>query len=166
MTTEKKVLIASVLLTIALLGGGTFLLTGGSSGPARVTVSQSAKAFAQQRSYDFGQVSYQGANVTRDFIIKNTGTDILRLMNIRTSCHCTKAQVIVNGETSPYFGMSGVSSWIGEIQPGKEGKLKVIFDPAYHGLGGVGPVSRLVNVETNDASNKNLEFSLTGTVTK
>lgn len=166
MTTEKKVLIISAILTIILLGGGIVLVTKGSGGPAQVTTSQNAKASIDQTSYDWGTIPYQGGNKTKDFIIKNTGTDTLKLANIKTSCHCTKAQVTIDGKTSPYFGMAGVSGWVGEILPGKEAKLTVIFDPLYHGLNGLGPIERLVDVETNDISNPKIEFSLKGTVIK
>ncbi len=62
--------------------------------------------------------------------------------------------------------MNNVLSWIGEVSPGQEAQLEVIFDPAYHGPQGVGPINRLVAVETNDKSNSRIEFSLTGTVFK
>lgn len=166
MTTEKKILIISAVLTVLLLGGGLFLVSSSSAGPAQVTKSQNAKALVDQTTFDWGQIPYQGGNKTKDFTIKNTGTDILKLANIRTSCHCTKAQVSIDGKTSPLFGMSGVSGWVGEVTPGKEAKLIVIFDPLYHGLNGLGPIERLVDVETNDQATPKIEFSLKGTVIK
>lgn len=166
MTTEKKVLIISAILTVLLLVGGVVLVAGNSGGPAKAGISQNAKISLDHKTYEWGQIPYQGENVTHGFIIKNGGTDVLKLMNVKTSCHCTKAQISINGNTSPYFGMSGVSSWVGEIAPGREGKLTVVFDPAYHGLSGIGPVNRLVSIETNDAQDPKIEFSLTGTVVK
>lgn len=161
---EKKFIIGVVISTLVLLAGGTVLLSSTGSSPAQVAISQNAKAEIAIKTFDWGKIQMNGGNVNKEFIIKNTGTDVLKLSNIKTSCHCTKAQVMINGQTSPYFGMVSVSSWIGEVSPGSQATLNVIFDPAYHGTAGVGPINRLVNVQTNDPNNKNVEFSLTGTV--
>ncbi|OGH11791.1 MAG: hypothetical protein A2857_04855 [Candidatus Levybacteria bacterium RIFCSPHIGHO2_01_FULL_36_15] len=163
---EKKIIIGIVLLTILILVGGIFLVSGESSTSAAITSSQNTKATVDNKNYDWGNIPFKGGNVSKTFTIKNTGTDTLKLMNIKTSCHCTKAQIKIGDTTSPSFGMNSVSSWIGEIPPGQEAELKVIFDPAYHGPQGVGPINRLVSVETNDSNNSRLEFSLTGTVIK
>jgi len=163
---EKKIIIGIVLLTILILVGGIFLVSGESSTSAAITSSQNTKATVDNKNYDWGNIPFKGGNVSKTFTIKNTGTDTLKLMNIKTSCHCTKAQIKIGDTTSPSFGMNSVSSWIGEIPPGQEAELKVIFDPAYHGPQGVGPINRLVSVETNDSNNSRLEFSLTGIVVK
>ena len=90
----------------------------------------------------------------------------MQLTGIKTSCVCTKAQVVIDGKTSPYFSMHSTSSWVGEVAPGKEAQLTVIFDPAFHGPTGVGPIERLIDIQTNDIQNPNLEFSLKGVVVK
>lgn len=162
---EKKVLIICALFSLLIILGGVFFLTKNSASTA-ITASQNVKAAVEQKTYDFGQVSYQGENVVKSFVIKNSGTDALKLTNIKTSCHCTKAQVMIEGNVSSYFGMNSFSSWVGEVQPGKEATLTVVFDPKYHGLAGVGQITRLVAVETNDIQNPRLEFSLTGNVFK
>lgn len=163
---EKKIIIGIVLFTILLLAGGVVSSSGRDSTSATITASQSAKATVDQKNYDWGQINIKGGNVSKTFTIKNTGTDILKLMNIKTSCHCTKAQVKIGNTSSPSFGMNSVSSWIGEVPPRQEAKLEVVFDPAYHGPQGIGLISRLVSVETNDKNNSRIEFSLTGTVFK
>src|SRR3989338_7453810 len=76
----------------------------------------------------------------------------------------TNAKAEVQDPTSFDFGMSGVSDWVGELAPGKEAKLTAIFDPAFHGPQGTGPVTRFVSVETNDKGNAKITFTLTGTV--
>ncbi|MDP3758522.1 MAG: DUF1573 domain-containing protein, partial [Candidatus Daviesbacteria bacterium] len=103
---------------------------------------------------------------TKTFTIKNSGTDVLQLSAVKTSCTCTKAQISIEGKTSPYFNMHLTSGWVGEIPPGKQAQLLVIFDQTFHGPTGVGPVERLVSLETNDSQNPNLEFSLKGVVVK
>lgn len=163
---DKKLIIGFIALTLLILGGGVFVLSSIGTTPAKITASQNAKALVDQKTYDWGNIPYSGGNVTKTFAIKNSGTDILQLSGIKTSCTCTKAQVSIDGKTSPYFSMHSTSSWIGEVPPGREAQLTVIFDPAFHGPTGVGPIERLISVRTNDAGNPNLEFSLKGVVVK
>lgn len=163
---DKKIIIGLIVLTALIFGGGIFVLSKTSSGPAEIKSSQNAKVAVDQKTFDWGNIPYSGGNVTKTFTIKNTGTDILKLTGIKTSCDCTKAQVTIDGKTSPYFSMHSTSSWVGEVPPGKEAELKVIFDPAFHGPSGVGPMERLISVDTNDVSNPKIEFSLKGVVVK
>lgn len=163
---QKKVLIAFIVLTVAILVGGIYILSVTSTAPQKVITSQNAKVNVDQKTHDWGQIAYSGGNVSKTFTIKNTGTDVLRLTNIKTSCDCTKAQVTIDGKNSPFFSMHSTSSWVGEVAAGKEASLTVIFDPAFHGPTGVGPMERLISVQTNDINNPNLEFSLKGVVAK
>lgn len=162
--TDKKVIVGFILFTLMVLGGGIYILS--SSAPAQITVSQNAKVEVPEKTFDWGNIPYSGGNATKTFIIKNVGSDALKLTGVKTSCTCTKAQISIEGKTSPYFSMHATSAWVGEVAPGKEAQLAVIFDPAFHGPTGVGPVERLISVETNDAQNKTLEFSLKGVVIK
>lgn len=163
---DKKIIIGVILFTTLILIGGIFLLSGGSSTSATITSSQNSKASIDQKNYDWGQINMKDGNVSKMFAIKNTGTDALRLTRVKTSCHCTKAQVTINGNTSPSFGMNTVSPWVGEVAPGNEAQLNVVFDPAYHGPNGVGPITRYISVDTNDPNNSTLEFTLTANVIK
>ena len=165
--TDKKIILGIILITILILGGGMFLLTKSSSAPSQtVTLSQNAKVEALEKTFDWGVIKYSGDKATKTFIIKNTGSDPLKLYNVKTSCHCTKAYVAINGIESPKFGMDSLSSWTGEVAPGQEAKLTAVFDPAFHGPQGVGPINRFVLIETNDKANQKLTFTLTGTVVK
>ncbi|MDP3733378.1 MAG: DUF1573 domain-containing protein [Candidatus Daviesbacteria bacterium] len=163
---NKKIVIIFITITILILGGGIFLLSSTTSAPAKVTTSQNAKILVNEKTFDWGNILYSGGNATKTFTIKNTGTDILKLTNIKTSCTCTKAQISIDGKTSPYFSMHSTSGWVGEVAPNNEAQLTVIFDPAFHGPTGVGPVERLISLETNDRENSKIEFSLKGVVVK
>jgi len=163
---EKKFITILVVLTIVLFSGGVILLSQTSSAPAQITESENAKAFAESFNFDWGKIDYNGGYAKKTFIIKNTGTDTLKLSKITTSCTCTKAQVEVNGGKSPNFSMHSQSSWVGEVAPGSEAKLNIVFDPKFHGPSGVGPMSRIITVQTNDKQNPKLEFQLTGDVVK
>lgn len=161
---EKKLLLGMLLFTIAIIGG-IVLVAGKSSSPPSV-LSQNVEVQTDQVSYDWGNIPYSGGNATKTFKIKNSGTDVLKLYNVKTSCHCTRARVAINGTNSPDFGMDSFSSWAGEVTRGGEAALTVIFDPTYHGPQGVGPVNRFVSVETNDPAHSKLTFTLTGIVVK
>ncbi len=162
---ERKIIIFCIFVTILILGGGVIFLSGS---PASATIStyQNAKVSVDQKTFDWGQINMKNGNVNKTFIIKNTGTDVLKVTKVKTSCHCTKAQVTINGTTSPSFGMNTAFPWVGEVAPGNEAQLSVVFDPAYHGPNGVGPITRYISVDTNDQNNSTLEFTLTANVTK
>lgn len=164
---EKKLIILMIFATVLIVFGGVFVLSSATNNTPRAGSSKDAKAYTvEPTSFDLGNISINGGNVTKTFTIKNTGSGALKLFNVKTSCHCTKARVTIAQDDSPDFGMDGVSSWVGEVPSGKEGKLTVIFDPAFHGPQGVGPINRFVLVETNDSGNPKLTFTLTGTVIK
>lgn len=164
--TDKKLIIGLIVLTVLILGGGIFALSSTSATPAQITASQNAKVSVDQRTFDWGNIPYSGGNATKTFTLKNSGTDVLKLSGVKTSCTCTKAQISIDGKTSPYFSMHSSSSWVGEVAPGKEARLLVIFDPAFHGPSGVGSIERLISLNTNDVQNPTLEFSLKGVVVK
>lgn len=161
----KKIIFGFTMVTLLILGGGVYILSSSSTYP-QITSSLNAKVSAESKTYDWGNIAYSGGDVSKTFIIKNTGTETLKLTNIKTSCTCTKAQIDVDGKVSPYFSMHSQSSWVGEVSPGKEAKLNVIFDPVFHGPAGIGPIERLISIQTNDINNPNLEFSLKGIVIK
>ncbi|OGH18175.1 MAG: hypothetical protein A3F31_00280 [Candidatus Levybacteria bacterium RIFCSPHIGHO2_12_FULL_38_12] len=161
----KWFIIGCIFATVVILIGGVYILSATNS--PQITASENAKAqLLNSNSFDWGNIPMHKGNVTKTFSIQNTGKDVLKLYNIKTSCHCTKARVSIEGAESPDFGMSTVSSWTGEVMPGKQAQLTVIFDPAFHGPQGVGPINRFVSAETNDKSNPKLTFTVTGTVVK
>lgn len=164
---EKKVIIGIILVTFLILAGGIFWASSGNNAaPPPITASQNAKASIDQKTYDWGQINMKDGNVSKTFVIKNIGTDTLKLTKVKTSCHCTKAQVTIDGNTSPSFGMNTVSPWVGDVAPGGEAQLNIVFDPAFHGPNGIGPITRYISVDTNDSSNSKLEFTLTANVIK
>lgn len=162
---DKKIIIGLIVLTMLILGGGVYFLSSTATS-TQVTPSQNVKVEIPERTFDWGNIPYSGGNATKTFTIKNTGTGVLQLSGVKTSCTCTKAQVTIDGKGSPYFSMHSTTGWVGKVAPGKEAQLLVIFDPAFHGPSGVGPVERLISLETNDIQNPSIEFSLKGVVVK
>lgn len=163
---EKKISLLIVLISVAILFGGIILVSGSPTSTPSVVASVNAKASANTESFNWGNIPINGGYATKTFNIKNTGTETLKLFNIKTSCHCTKAHLTIEGRDSPDFGMSGISPYVGEVKPGNEAKLTVVFDPAFHGPQGTGPIERYVSVETNDQSRQKLTFTLSGVVVK
>lgn len=162
---DKKFIILVILMIGIVFAFALYILAPSST--SRIKTTEAAKAYTvEPTSFDWGDISYEGEKATKSFTIRNDGTDLLKLFNVRTSCHCTLARVSINGVESQGFGMSGVSSWSGEVSPGKEAKLIVVFDQKFHGPQGVGPINRFVSVETNDKNTSKLTFTLTGNVVK
>jgi len=155
------------VVTVVLLGGGVFFLSSTTTSVPAVVASDNVKAETlDPTSFDWGNIPYDGEKATKTFIVKNKGTESLKLYNIKTSCHCTKAYMTINGIDSASFGMSGVSNWVGKVAPGKEAKLTVVFDQTYHGPSGVGPITRFVSLDTNDRGIPKITYTLSGTVVK
>lgn len=163
---EKKILLFIILISIAIIFGGIILVGGNSPSAPSVAASSNVKVAVNRDSFNWGNIPINGGFAIKTFFIRNTGTETLKLFNIKTSCHCTKAHLTIDGKDSPDFGMSGISPYTGEVKPGKEAKLTVVFDPAFHGPQGTGPIERYISVETNSQENSKLTFTLTGVVVK
>ncbi len=131
-----------------------------------VTLSQNAKLEVPEKTFDWGVIKYSGDKATKTFVIKNIGSDPLKIYNVKTSCACTSANLTIDGKISPKFDMHTKSSWVGELSANKEAILSVIFDPTFHGPTAVGPMERLISMQTNDLVFPTLEFKLTGNVVK
>jgi hypothetical protein len=160
------------ITTGLILGLGVWLLAGPATSGARPPAPEAAgsgdqgKAEVPVTDFDWGTIDYGGGDATAEFTIKNSGSGPLTLSQVSTYCMCTTAQDIIGDQNSPYFGMHQKSSWIGQIPAGGQAVLKVVFDPAFHGSQGVGPVTRQIVMTTTDSQNPKLEFNLKGNVVK
>lgn len=161
---DKKIIMTILGLSLVILIGGVALASRAPS-PPQIVVSEQAQAQVTQTSHNWGNISLNGGNVEKIFSIKNIGAGPLEIANVKTSCMCTEAQVAIDGQKSPFFGMHSNSSWLGTVEPGELAELLVIFDPAFHGPSGVGQITRIVSLETNDSNQQQLEFNLAANVT-
>lgn len=119
------------------------------------------RAEIQEKKFDFGKIAVSDV-AKHDFKIKNTGGDPLVIANIMTSCHCTTAILKISGQPdSPEFSM-GKSNWNGNIPPGSEASLEVIYKPAVMPVNG--QVSRVVTFSTNDPANKEVQLEIVANV--
>lgn len=160
---NNKIILGLVLVTIVIITGAVFLLSGQEE-KVEIDTSSKAKTTIDQSSYDWGEIGLNDGNVEKTFDIKNEGSENLKLFGVTTSCMCTTAQLILDDKSSPKFGMHDKSSYVLEVPPGETANLKVVFDPAFHGPSGVGPINRQITVATNDPNNPELKYMLTAVV--
>ncbi len=161
---SNKVIIIGIGLTLLVIVGGIALVS--KSGPQELAVSQAVKVQISETSHDWGDIPINNGNVKKTFEIKNDSQGILELANVSTSCMCTTAQVKINDQVSPFFGMHSNSSWRGQVPAGGTAEVLIEFDPAFHGPNGVGQITRQISLETNDQTNPKITLNLTGNVIK
>ena len=146
---------------------GLLLFTGGIVAFSTSTNDESeAKApsvlVAPEKFFDFGTISMAKGKVTHDFTISNPGADLVVIKMLYTSCMCTKATLIIDGEETGPFGMLAHGFAPPPIQkdlaPGASATIRAVFDPAAHGPAGVGPIARTVYVKTEDNAILKLDF--------
>jgi hypothetical protein len=110
---------------------------------------------------DLGDVNIEGGLVKRTFELHNGNSTDLVLKGAFTSCACTKTFIeMPDGTLSKPFGMSIPRNWYRVIKPGERFKVHVQFDPAYHGIKGVGPFRRNVYLVTSATADDNLSSRL------
>lgn len=158
----KNIILTSAIIMIGLIGGAYLAFNQGQSVPEFTTINTTITT--PSTSHDWGEIGIDNGNVSQTFQINNKGEETLILSNIATSCMCTTAQLQKGEDQSPLFGMHTESSYIMELQPGESASINVTFDPAFHGPSGVGPITRLITVKTNDKTQPELTFTLTAMV--
>lgn len=162
---ENKILLLIGAFTVFLLIG-VIVLAMIMSNSAKVQANSDAAVEIKTTSYDWGEIGINNGKVDAYFEIKSIGSQTLKLFNATTSCACTSAQTIVDDKASPLFGMHTKSSYVTDVPPGKTAKLKVTYDPLFHGPNGLGAINRQVTLSTNDPKNPNLTFFLSAQVIK
>jgi hypothetical protein len=100
------------------------------------------KIVLQQTSYDFGTIK-QGEVATHDFVLSNSGGDLLKISNVSASCGCTAAAPEKK-----------------ELAPGESTNLKVSFNSA----GRQGKQNKTIRVYSNDPQNPEMVLTFTGVV--
>lgn len=161
---KDKFLLGIAGFTFLVLAGGVLIAY--RMVVPQVAPSKGAEVQVSETAFDWGEIPIDGGNVEKEFEIKNAGSQPLTLFNIKTSCMCTTAQVISDKEASPFFGMHEQSDYKITVAAGETARLKVVFDPAYHGPEGIGPVTRQISVSTNDPKRPMLSFMLSAMVVR
>lgn len=163
---EQKILIGITVATLMIIVGGAVLTTKSGNDKKAAVMNENVLAEADDKYFDWGEIKMDDGVVEKEFDIKNGGTETLTLSNVVTSCMCTTAFLEKGDEVSPEFGMHTKSRYQLNLESGESAKLRVVFDPAFHGPEGVGPITRQVTVETNDPNNLKLTYTLSAMVRK
>lgn len=163
---KYKDIIIGGLFVIAVVGALIFISKPGSPGNGQATAAPQpegeSKLAAEEKFFDFGEISMAAGKVTRSFKIKNIGDKSVKTGKLYTSCMCTEATLDIGGRKFGPYGMPGhgFSAGINQsIDPGKEASVEVVFDPAAHGPAGVGKIERAVYLENDSGRAVELKFT-------
>lgn len=104
----------------------------------------------ESQEIDLGDVSAKEGKVETRISFTNAGQEDLVVDGLSTSCGCTTASVVNDGQEGPVFG-AGTSSevWSTAIRPGETAELRIYYDPSFHG-DARGAMMREVSVSSND----------------
>jgi protein-disulfide isomerase len=109
-------------------------------------------------NYNFGKISQKKGVTATTFEITNNGKGDLIINKLKTSCNCTSASIIYQGEEGPQFSMPGhgvnerIGNWQVSISPNDTAQLKVYYDPNVH-KNFRGPAVREIYIFSNDPVN-------------
>jgi hypothetical protein len=95
------------------------------------------QALVAEPIVDLGEVTY-GESRSLEFVIRNTGDDVLRIHAAKSQCACA------------------VTDFTPEVAPGAEGKVSVRFDAALSG----GPSAIPIEVVSNDPASPTLQLTI------
>lgn len=160
MAKDFKLLLASLGFTFLLIA--LFAVWQGGRQTAVLSEVQGVEISPQPS--DWGQVSYGGGEVMREYELKNALSQGIKVKKLATNCMCTEAKIVVGGNQSRFFGMEHPGDSNPpinfEIGAGETAKVVVKFDPAAHGPEGIGPFERTVLLTLADpVGTKELNFS-------
>ena len=97
----------------------------------------------EEPSHDFGLIEEANGPAEFDFKFKNTGTEPLKIVNVRASCGCT----------TPYWTRE-------EVAPGGEGFIRASYNPRNR----PGPFHKTLTVTTNAVQNNTTILRINGQV--
>lgn len=97
----------------------------------------------EEPSHEFGAIKEVDGPAEFDFVFKNTGTDPIKILNVRASCGCT------------------TPAWTREeVAPGQNGFIKASYNPRNR----PGPFHKTLTVTTSAAQNSTIILRISGQV--
>lgn len=154
-----------IIAVIAFSGQGT------TAGSSTATLSSGSVLAAKEVEKDIGTVSMGKGIVPIVYEVTNTGSEAVTVNKLYTSCMCTRAQIRgKDGKVSGWGNMQGHGG--GAVNPnwtvaaGETIMVAAEFDPTAHGPEGVGPIQRVVVLETTSSKTPRIELGFSGTVVK
>lgn len=148
---STKTIVISLLVFILAIVGISVVLTAGQKTPQKTAI------VAPENIFDFGEIKVTDVK-EKDFVLKNTGTKPLQILNINSSCNCTVGKIIYNELETKEYGMHAQSGYLMDITPNTEAKVRVIYRPSLMPV--YGAVEREVYVTTNDPQREKLVFAV------
>ncbi len=152
------VAVLGLLVLLVWAGSRTTLKTASADDPNRPIATLEGEPH-----FDLGKMKVNEIK-DHEFTIKNTGKSNLELGQVATSCDCTYAYIIKNGESSPKFTMHGMNDWKTTLMPDETAIVKAVYEPAIMPV--EGKVERVVVVTTNDPVSPKIEFAIMAEVSK
>lgn len=129
---------------------------------AQLAQSSETALLAEEVAHDFGTISMAAGNASHTFKISNLSALPVNIEKMYTSCMCTIASLIADGESFGPYGMPGhgfIPKINKTLNPGAEAEIEVVFDPAAHGPSGVGRIERNIIIENNGGEALELRFT-------
>ncbi len=118
---------------------------------------------ADRTRYDFGRIRVLGGDVETVFQVSNGSPNPVNLVSVYTSCGCTTAVLeFEDGSQQGPFGMPGhqlPTHLKRSLRPGESVLIRVVFDPAAHGLEALGPVVRAITLQTQNGGELQLAIA-------
>lgn len=158
------IVIGIVIITLIIISGifwASLRAQGPSIAQYKITDLDRPKLTLSATNFDFGQMALKETR-TKEIELKNTGSKLLIISDVFTSCDCTFAQLVSEGKESPRFSMRRNINWHGEITAGKTALLKITYEPKIMPV--QGKVRRTIVFKTNDPANPNVNINFTAEV--
>lgn len=158
---NKAIIVSLLLFIVAIVGISVILTAEQKTLPPKAAYSavDSARPVAETPDsiFDFGEIKVSETK-EKEFVLKNTGTKPLQILNINSSCGCTAGKIIYNNSETKEYGMHSQSGYLTNILPGTEAKVRLIYRPFQMPV--YGTVEREVYVTTNDPQREKLVFAI------
>ncbi|MDP3962501.1 MAG: DUF1573 domain-containing protein [bacterium] len=131
------------------------------------SLSEKSALDAPEMLYNFGRISMKKGDVFKEFAFSNPTDKDITIQDIRTSCMCTLAYLLLpDGSTKGPFGMAGMSGSTATddtIKAGETRVIRAVYDPNAHGPAGVGSINRFITI--TDSSGGRITFEIKALVT-
>lgn len=137
--------------------GLIWLLTRNQTTNPRPATNVFSKVEVLETVSDLGEMKVADVK-SKDFVIKNIGTNPLQITSVSSSCNCTFGQIVYKSQTSREYGMHAPGKFVNEIAVGDTAIIRVTYKPYVMPV--YGPISRDVYVGTNDPDNPKLTFTV------
>lgn len=165
MTSNLKVIVISLVFSLAIIVGGAALLSSQKQPPARENQSTAAMTIDKTIA-DLGDMKTDEEK-SASFTITNTSQSTLRIWNVATSCDCTFAKIKIGDTEAGEFNMpmhmnASLKNWLGEVPAGDKAELTVTYRPKIMPV--TGKITRQVTFDTNDPKNPKIEVSIDANV--